>query len=181
MVAVVGIVPSDGSGGPFDLVNGLPVHPLVVHAAVVLVPITALGLITMAVWPRFSRRYGWLVVGSGAIATLACFVAKESGEVLEDRVGEPGFDHAELGELMPIFAAVLLVAVLILWLIDRGAPPDGPPPRRALRVVVAVIGVLIALGNLVWVVRVGDSGAKSVWAGRVAASTFDSGSEDEDE
>ena len=183
MVAVAGIVPTEGSGGPFDLVNGLPVHPLVIHAAVVLVPLTALGLIAMAIRPQFSRKYGWLVVASGVVATLACGAAKLSGEALEERVGEPGFDHADLGELMPIFAAVLLVAVLILWLIDRGAPADGPPPRRALRVVVAVVGVLIALGNLAWVFRVGDSGAKSVWTGKVAASTFDSdsGSDDEDE
>jgi len=171
----------EGSGGPFDLINGIPVHPLVIHAAVVLVPLTALGLMVMAIWPRFSGRYGWLVVASGVIATLSCFVAKESGEALEDRVGEPGFDHAELGDKMPIFAAVMLIAVVALWLLDRSAPTDGPAPRRGLRIAVAVLGVLIALGNLVWVFRVGDSGAKSVWTGRVAASTFDSGSDDQDE
>lgn len=185
MVAVAGIVATDGSGGPFDLVNGLPVHPLVVHAAVVLVPLTALGLIVMAVWPRFSRRHGWLVVASSAVATGASFVARQSGEALEERVGEAGFEHADLGEVMPFFAAALLVAVIVLWLIDRSAPDSGPAPRRVLRVAVAGVGVLVAVANLVWVVRVGDSGAKSVWTGKVAASTFDSGSDsgsdDEDE
>lgn len=180
MGAVVGMVLSEEVGGPFDLVNGLPVHPLVIHAAVVLVPLTALGLIAMALWPRFSRTHGWLVVASGLVATASCFVAKQSGEALEERVGEPGFDHGELGELMPILAAVLLIAVLLLWLVDRSAPTAGPPPRRALRVVVAVIGVLVAVGNLVWVVRVGDSGAKSVWTGKVASSTPDPGSDDDD-
>ena len=68
---------------------------------------------------------------------------------------------------MPIFAAVLLIAVMALWLIDRSAPADGPAPRRGLRITVAIVGVLIALGNLVWVYRVGDSGAKSVWSGEV--------------
>jgi uncharacterized membrane protein len=180
MVAVAGGVFAEGSGGPFDLINGIPVHPLVVHAAVVLVPLTALGLIAMAIWPRFSAKYGWLVVASGFIATVSSFAAKESGEVLEERVGEPGFDHAELGDLMPILAAVLLVAVLILWLIDRSAPAEGAAPRRGLRIVVAVAGVLIALGNLVWVFRVGDSGAKSVWTGKVASSTLDSASDNEE-
>ena len=52
-------LPMSESGGPFDLVNGIPVHPLVVHAAVVLVPLAALGLVVMAVWPRFSRSLGW--------------------------------------------------------------------------------------------------------------------------
>ena len=168
MSAVAGWVLSEGSGGPFDLVNGIPVHPLVVHAAVVLVPLTALGLIAMAIWPRFSARYGWLVVASAVLATVFSFAAKESGEVLEGRVGEPGFDHAELGDLMPIFAAVLLIAVVVLWLIDRSAPAEGPAPRRGLRITVAIVGVLIALGNLLWVIRVGDFGAKSVWSGRVS-------------
>jgi uncharacterized membrane protein len=178
--AVVVNVPSEGSGGPFDLINGIPVHPLVIHAAVVLVPLTALGLIAMAIWPRFSAKHGWLVVGSAAIATMSCFAAKESGEALEDRVGEPGFDHAELGDLMPILAAVMLIVVVALWLLDRQGPNDAPAPRRGLRLAVAVVGVVIALGNLVWVFRVGDSGAKSVWSGRVAVSAGESDSGDDD-
>lgn len=175
MVAIAGRVLSEDSGGPFDLINGIPVHPLVVHAAVVFVPLTALGLIAMAIWPRFSARYGWLVVGSAAIAALSSFAAKQSGEALEERVGEPGFDHADLGELMPIFAAVLLVAVLALWLVDR-----RPAPRRGLRIAVAIVGVLIAVANLVWVFRVGDSGAKSVWTIKVVTAESDGGSSEDD-
>jgi uncharacterized membrane protein len=147
MSAIAVAVPVEGSGGPFDLVNGIPVHPLVVHAAVVLIPLTALGLIVMAIWPRFSARYGWLVVGSGVVAFVSSVAAKESGEVLEGRVGEPGYDHAELGDVMPIFAAVLLVVV--------------------------------ALANLFWVYRVGDSGAKSAWSGKVASSTPAGDSDDD--
>jgi uncharacterized membrane protein len=180
MGAIAGRVLSQDSEGPFDLVNGIPVHPLVVHAAVVFVPLAALGLIAMAIWPRFSARYGWLVVGSGAVATVASVAARQSGEALEERVGEPGFDHADLGEVMPIFAAVLLVAVLALWLIDRRAPGEGPAPRRGLRIAVAVIGVLIAVANLVWVFRVGDSGAKSVWTIKVVTAENDGGSSGED-
>lgn len=181
MVTVAGGVLAEGSGGPFDVINGLPVHPLVVHAAVVLVPLTALGLLAMAIWPRFSGRYGWVVAVSGLLATGSSFAAKESGEVLEGRVGEPGFDHAELGDLMPIFAGVMLVAVIALWLIDRRAPADGPAPRRGLRIAVAVVGVLIALGNLFWVYRVGDSGAKSVWSARVTTAGVGDDSGDGDD
>jgi cytochrome b involved in lipid metabolism len=181
MVAVAGRVLAEGSGGPFDLVNGIPVHPLVVHAAVVFVPLTALGMIVMAIWPRFSAKLGWLVTASAVLATVFSFAAKESGEVLEGRVGEPGYDHAELGDLMPIFAGVLLIAVVALWLIDRSAPADGPAPRRGLRIIVAIVGVLIALGNLFWVYRVGDSGAKSVWSGEVTAAASEGGSDEGDD
>ena len=41
----------------FDLINGLPVHPLVVHAVVVLLPLATLGLIAIAVRPAWRRTY----------------------------------------------------------------------------------------------------------------------------
>jgi uncharacterized membrane protein len=176
MVHLAGLVRlEEGTGGPFDLINGLPVHPLVVHSAVVLVPLTALGVLLMAVWPRFSRSLGWLVALSGLVAAGSAFVAKESGEALEGRVGEPAYDHAELGDVMPILAAVLLVAAVALWLIDRSAPAEGPAPRRGLRIAVAALAALVAVGNLVWIYRVGDSGAKSVWSGEVSGSSGASG------
>ena len=97
-------------------------------------------------------------------------MAKEAGEALEGLVGAPGFNHAELGDAMPIFAIGLLLATGALWLTDRSAPGEGRSPRRGLRVGVAVLAVLVALGNLMWIYRVGDSGAKSVWSEDVAAA-----------
>lgn len=157
------------SEGPFDLINGLPVHPLVVHAAVVLVPLSALGLLVMAVSPGFSRRHGWLVALGSVVAAASSVVAKLSGEALEERLGEPRFDHGELGEQMPLVAAALVVAAVALWLLDRRTGADRAP-RRVLRAAVAVLAAIVAVGNLVWIYRVGDSGAKSVWSGRVLAT-----------
>jgi uncharacterized membrane protein len=179
MVHVPALVRLDSAtGGPFDLVNGLPVHPLVVHAAVVLVPLTALGLLVMALWPRFSRSLGWLVALGGLVAAGSAAVAKVSGEALAERVGEPGFDHADLGEVMPILAAGLLVVVVLLWLVDRSAPAEGRAPRRALRIAVAVLAGLVAVANLVWIYRVGDSGAKSVWSARVGSAASEGSASD---
>ena len=48
----------DELGGPFDLIFNLPVHPLVVHSAVVLVPLVAFAALAMSYWPSFSRKYG---------------------------------------------------------------------------------------------------------------------------
>lgn len=172
---------AEDSGGPLDLVNGIPAHPLLVHAAVVLVPLAALGLLVMAAWPRFSRGLGWLVLAGAAVAALASWAAKESGEALEDRFGEPRFDHADLGELMPAFAAGLLLATAVLWWIDRSAPPEPSSRRRALRWAVAVLAAVVALGNLFWVVRVGDSGAKSVWSGRVVTAPASDGEDVDDD
>ncbi|GJF03026.1 hypothetical protein [Pseudonocardia sp. D17] len=38
---------------------GLPVHPLVVHAVVVLVPAAVIGAVLVALWPRIRARRGW--------------------------------------------------------------------------------------------------------------------------
>ena len=166
MLASTAAVAAD-SDSPFDLINGIPLHPLVVHAAVVLVPLSALGVLLMAAVPRFSRKLGWLVVLGALAATGACFVAKLAGQQLAARIGEPGFDHQSLGDLMPWFATGLAVVAAGLWLVDRRHTGELPTPRGGLGIVVAVLAGAVALGNLVWVYRVGDSGARSVWSGVV--------------
>jgi hypothetical protein len=41
-----------------DTLFGVPSHPLVVHAAVVLVPLAAIGTIVIALWPTARQRIG---------------------------------------------------------------------------------------------------------------------------
>lgn len=144
----------------FDTVGGIPVHALVVHAVVVLVPLAAIGAVLMAVRPAFSRRFGSLVVIIAGIGAAASLVAKESGEQLALRVGEPD-PHVELGDVMPLFASGLLVLVLVFWLFDRGIPANRSRP--AWLVVLAVVMVIGAVAATWWTIRVGDSGAKAVW------------------
>ena len=80
----------------FDLINGLPLHPLVVHAVVVLLPLAVLGTIAIAVRPAWRLSYGPLVVAIAAVATVLIPVSTSSGEALEKRVGDPG-NHAAAG------------------------------------------------------------------------------------
>jgi len=157
----------------FDLVNGIPVHPLVVHAIVVLLPLTALGTLAIAAVPRWRVTYGPLVVASGLLSVVLLPVATSSGEELEERVGDVG-EHAELGETLIWFAIPLLVLVTALvWLSRRHvrSVPDAtdPAPTQAVgrsktvATVVAALAVLVALATSVQVYRVGDSGAQAVW------------------
>ena len=44
----------------FGFIAGLPVHPLVVHAAVVLLPLAALVLILLVFVPAWRTRFGWV-------------------------------------------------------------------------------------------------------------------------
>ena len=48
----------------FDQINGLPVHALVLHAAVVFVPLLALGAIVYALIARWRPRIGWAVAAA---------------------------------------------------------------------------------------------------------------------
>ena len=156
----------------FDLVNGLPVHPLVVHAVVVLLPLACLGTIAIAVRPVWRERYGVLVVACAAIATALIPVATSSSEALEERVGGPGA-HAEMGDTLLWFAfPVLVLAAALVW-IDRRRRTGHDSSRfegpRVVRVVAAV-ALVAAVTASVQVYRVGDSGARAAWGARVASS-----------
>jgi len=146
------------SSEPLDLINGLPVHPLVVHAAVVLVPLTALGAILMALIPKFSLRFGILVWIMAAVSVGAAVLAEKSGEEFAKRVGLPS-KHAQAGELVKYYALALLAVTMIMWLLDRQS--HG---RRALSgKILAAIVIFVALAACYGVYLAGDSGARAVW------------------
>lgn len=154
----------------FDLVNGLPVHPLVVHAVVVLLPLAVVGTVAIAVRPVWRRRYGHLVLACAAVSTALIPVATSSGEALEERVGRPG-QHAQLGDQLIWFAVPVLLLSLVLVVLDRheNLPADAAAPRSRLLAAVAVLAVLASLACGVQVYRVGDSGARAAWGDKVAA------------
>lgn len=161
---------------------GLPAHPLLVHAVVVLIPLCASGVVLCALWPAARRRLALTVlVLSASAAALVPFVTG-SGEWLEERVGETALveRHAELGENFLPYAIALLVgaaAVAALrWTEARGEAKrdanDGNTPnvsaRRAPRWMVIGVAVLAlttsaAAGYQTYLV--GHSGAESVWSG----------------
>ncbi len=147
--------------GILDSVAGLPMHPLIVHGAVVLVPLAALGLMLMAVRPAFSRRFGVLVVIVAGVAAIASVAAKLSGEELAERIGTPEV-HAELGDVLPLVALGLFVLGLVFWLVDRGIPSNKPRPGWL--VVFAIVLLAASAFAIFWTIRVGHSGAEAVWS-----------------
>ncbi|HSR23316.1 MAG TPA: hypothetical protein VLW53_07180, partial [Candidatus Eisenbacteria bacterium] len=62
---------------------GLPLHPLIVHATVVIVPTAALAVLLAALWPAARRRLGLgtQLVAAAAVALVPLSTA--SGENLE--------------------------------------------------------------------------------------------------
>lgn len=153
-----------------DTVFGLPVHSLVVHGAVVLLPLAALAsalVLGWAAWRGASRRVTWGVVGLDAVALVTAVVAKESGQNLYARIGMPARtqQHTELGDSMPLFAAGLLVAVVVaVAVLERWRD------ARAVTALATVAVLVMSTATLVWAVRVGHSGTESVW-GSVVENT----------
>ncbi|MDR1998877.1 MAG: hypothetical protein LBQ06_02900 [Frankiaceae bacterium] len=157
----------------FDLIGGLPIHPLVVHAVVVLLPLAAVGTVAVALRPSWRGRYGPLVTIAAALSVVLIPVATSSGEALQERVGNPG-NHAELGDQLILFAFPLLILAAALTWLDRRSRRTGQPSSRLSSVAVlrtvAGLAVVAALATGVQVYRVGDSGARAAWGGRVAAA-----------
>jgi len=149
-----------------DTIHGLPVHPLVVHAVVVLLPLAILGTIAIVVRPRWRRPYGPLVLAVTAAATVLIPVATSSGEALEHHVGDPG-RHAQLGDQLIWFALPLLAVVAAIVWLDRRPPRSAPTWLPA---AVSVLAVSLTDAAGVQVYRVGDSGAPAAWGDQVPAT-----------
>jgi cytochrome b involved in lipid metabolism/uncharacterized membrane protein len=146
---------------------GLPLHPLVVHAATVLLPLALLGLVLSVLVPRLRPRLAGLSVLGLVAAAAAAWFAEESGESLADRVGVAE-DHARYGEILPVLAVLSLVVGATWWRLQSG-PPVARVPAWATRV--AAVGVVVtAVVTTTFTVLAGHSGAVSVWEPETTAA-----------
>lgn len=142
-----------------DSIDGLPLHPLVVHAVVVLLPLAALGLVAISFVPRWSVRYGPLVWPVALVALISAFIADQSGRELALKVGVPA-EHMQAGEQVKFVAAGVLVMSLVVWLLDRKATKAK---RSILEKVLAGVAVAVSLLAIYVTFLAGDSGARAVW------------------
>lgn len=147
-------------GSLLDTVNGLPVHAVVVHAVVVLLPLSAILAVLMVASPRFSRRFGPISVALGFLAFLGSLLAKESGEQLLQHLSASS-THVDLGGRMPILSGVYFLLLTAFWLLDRGIP--GNRSRPAFVIILGVILVVASVLITIAVYLVGHSGAEGVW------------------
>jgi len=164
----------------FEEIMGIPAHPLVVHAAVVFVPLLALLAIAYAFVP-FARPHIRWVLGLLALATpIIALTAKLSGDAFLNRLQSRGRvtpeflptleEHRRFGTLT-LYATIvlaLLTLALIYFVAPRVAAAHAAGEGGSSRVMPLALGVLtvVAAGvSLYYVVRTGDSGAKAVWTG----------------
>ena len=136
-------------------VFGLPAHPLVVHAAVVLLPLAAVVTLVCAAVPRARRSYALVALGLALVAVVAVGLAQGSGNLmLRAMVGDVADqDRLKTGQnrtalFFSVFStsakAAMAVAVgvtlpLVAWLgFDPKAATNTPEALRGLLLVFAL-------------------------------------------
>ena len=139
-----------------ELVFGIPAHPLLVHAAVVLLPLAAIGMIALVLIPPFRGKVQkYFVGGTVIVATGSAFLAKESGETLR-RVNGVSEYHQEWGS-RTFFAALILTVISAAWLwLDT-------KPKSIYKTITGILVVIVCLAAITSTVLAGHSGAESVW------------------
>lgn len=145
----------------------LPLHPLVVHAAVVLVPLAMLLLVIAVSMRSMRTQIGGVAAGLAALGAVAFVVAHRSGTALAEVVGTP-YEHMRWAD--PALASAIVFAVLTTgwyagwwWLRRRG--DTAPGWMRGGTRVAAAVALLSGAAACVLTFLVGHTGAEAVWLG----------------
>ena len=148
-------------------VFGLPLHPLIVHATVVIVPTAAVAVLLAGFWPRFRRWASWGPLALAVLSVVLVPITSSSGESLEHSLPRSELiqQHAHLGDqLLPWVIVVAVGALGLSWPLIRELRPSLPALPRWLTVLMLVIVVIGAAGTLVEVALIGHSGAAAAWS-----------------
>jgi len=141
-------------------INGLPLHPLVVHAAVVFGPLAAIAALLYVAVPRWRDQLRWPMVALAVIATGAIVTAYFSGHSFLNskpqlKTSPQVQTHQTRGwQLLWISLAFGVLAIVTGCLHARSGP---------VRIVLDVLLGVAAVVLLVWVFLTGEAGARAVW------------------
>jgi hypothetical protein len=147
-----------------DTFQGLPVHTLIVHATVVVVPIAALTVVLAAVYPRFRTWIGWFppvaAVASVALVQLTTMSGEKLFERFErvDGVSKDLEHHKSLAGLLIWLVIPMAVVAVAGYLVHRRGDAS-----KVVAAGVAVLAVASAGAVLVDLALIGHAGATSAW------------------
>ncbi len=157
-------------------VGGLPAHPLLLHAVVVLVPLTTLAALAVAIRGPW-RRGGSLLVALGAVVcAVTAFLTMEAGEQLLAALSAGGHLSPNFGEhdkwgtftwyaTIP-FAVLAVVTAVLARRSHPGPAHSSGTTTTTTGVGTTVLAWLTALAGIaacVFTVLAGDSGSRAVW------------------
>ena len=141
------------------LLDGIPLHPLIIHLTVVALPVGSLMLLASLFTTSF-MKYDKATLVVLIVGSVSAFLASISGRQLSDKIGV-SLDHATAGFYVPIAATVMTVFFgLVLW--SRKLAIYTTLARGTLVFFVAV-SVLAAIATVVLTILAGHSGAELVW------------------
>ena len=146
-------------------IAGLPLHPLVVHAAVVFGPLSALAAIAYVVLPKYRDVLRWPTLVLVLIAFGSIWAAYLTGNNFF------ASDHFKnfSGEILDRIHKHQNYAKTLRWIITGFALVTGAATWQhkrtpgTLRTALNVLVVIFAVATLVWVGLTGDAGARAVW------------------
>lgn len=152
----------------------LPLHPLAVHAPVVLVPLLLLAALAYALVPKVRTYVGWLAALLAVAAPISAVLAKLSGDEYRATLYGPQVlpvDHAvevhsRFGNSLMWSSLGLGVVTLGLYLLRRRADTVTGARRVAIWVVTGLV-VVLAAATAYYTFRVGHSGAEMTHGGRI--------------
>jgi hypothetical protein len=158
-----------------DTVDGLPAHPLLVHAVVVLVPVTAVLAVLVVCWPAARRRVGGasLFVAAGTLA--ATVLTAMAGSWLQRHAtmmmqmnGAIIRRHGDLGGQLVFWVALLTISMVCWWALTTSLFADeratlAPLTRRIVAGFAGVSTLVFAVVSTGSVLLVGQLGSAAVW------------------
>jgi hypothetical protein len=149
--------------------NGVPLHPLVVHAVVVLGPLAALAGLSYAFVPAWRWLLRWPLVALAVVTAVAAVVAAAAGQDLlasRPELAPIVAEHEERGELLRTVAlGYAVVSLVAAWALGGPSALASGRGARETRFGIPVVAVL-AVGAIALVVMLflaGDSGSRAVW------------------
>ncbi|MFS3129985.1 DUF2231 domain-containing protein [Nocardioides sp. Bht2] len=156
-------------------INGLPAHPLVIHAAVVFIPLAALLAVAYAVVPRWRWVTRWPMIVISTIGLISVVIAWWSGREFKDEQVAAGaaierfHEHQERADIL-IWVAIVFFAVMLLAAWALGGPSAlasgrGARGHHAPLIEWASLSMLVILAVLLFTMTIytGEAGARLVY------------------
>ena len=148
-----------------SVLASIPIHPLLVHVPVVMLPLAALGALALVVRQKWVQHYGWLVVAGAVVSFGGSVLASGSGDDLLEQYRNSGQhfsstlnSHADLGESVQ-WIALLFLVLTTAWVFAH----KRQLATKVVRTVLAVLVALSAIAATAMVIEAGHNGAKAKW------------------
>jgi uncharacterized membrane protein len=143
-------------------INGLPLHPLVVHAAVVFTPLACLAALLYLV-PSLRDRLRWPLVVLALLSVGLIWIAYLAGQDLREErfasaqgaFAEQLDEHEDLADVLRwVVSGFGLVAVVAAWLHGR---------QGVVRLLLMLLLTAGAIATLIYVFLTGEAGSRAVY------------------